>query len=78
VLDRRGVVVTSCRVPGGRAGIVAFRVPGVSGADLHAALGRAGITCTRHGDRVRLSVHATTTPAALGRVEDALAAAAPS
>jgi selenocysteine lyase/cysteine desulfurase len=78
VLDRPGVVVTSSRAPGDRAGIVAFRVPGASGADLHAALGRAGVTCTRHGDRVRLSVHATTTPAALGRVEDALAATVPS
>jgi hypothetical protein len=30
------------------------------------------VTCTRHGQRVRLSVHATTTPAALDRVADAL------
>ena len=73
VLDRRGAVVTSSRAPGSRGGIVAFRVPGVVGADLHAALGRAGVTCTRHGERVRLSVHATTTSAALERVDDALA-----
>ncbi|MCZ2821230.1 aminotransferase class V-fold PLP-dependent enzyme [Modestobacter sp. VKM Ac-2977] len=73
LLDRRGVVVTSSREPAERAGIVAFRVPGVDGAELHAALGRAGVTCTRHGERVRLSVHATTTPAALQRVDDALA-----
>jgi selenocysteine lyase/cysteine desulfurase len=73
VLDRRGVVVTSSRAPGERAGIVAFRLPGVDGADLHAALGRAGVTCTRHGERIRLSVHATTTSAALDRVDAALA-----
>jgi selenocysteine lyase/cysteine desulfurase len=73
VVDRRGVVVTSSREPAQRAGIVAFRVPGVDGAELHAALGRAGVACTRHGERVRLSVHATTTPAALERVDEALA-----
>ena len=73
VLDRRRVVVTSSRAPGSRAGIVAFRAPGVDGADLHAALVRAGVACTRHGERVRLSVHATTTSAALGRVDAALA-----
>ena len=73
LLDRRGAVVTSSRAPERRAGVVAFRVPGVDGAALHAALGRAGVTATRHGERVRLSVHATTTPAALDRVDDALA-----
>jgi selenocysteine lyase/cysteine desulfurase len=73
LLDRRGAVVTSARTPAARAGIVAFRVPGVDGATLHAALAEAGVTGTRHGDRVRLSVHATTTPAALDRVDDALA-----
>ena len=73
VLDRRGVEVTSSRSPGERAGIVAFRVPGVDGADLHATLAAAGVTSTRHGDRVRLSVHATTTSAALDRVDAALA-----
>ncbi|GAA4732351.1 hypothetical protein GCM10023328_09550 [Modestobacter marinus] len=72
LLDRRGVLVTSSRERAARAGIVAFRVPGVDGAELHAALGRAGVTCTRHGERVRLSVHATTTPVALQRVDDAL------
>ncbi|WP_222195554.1 aminotransferase class V-fold PLP-dependent enzyme [Modestobacter italicus] len=73
LLDRRGVDVTSSRTPAQRAGIVAFRVPGVDGADLHAALGQAGVTCTRHGERVRLSVHATTGRAALDRVDAALA-----
>ena len=72
VLGRRGAVVTSERDPACRAGIVAFRMPGLDGAALHAALGRAGVTCTRHGERVRLSVHATTTSAALERVDAAL------
>ena len=72
VLDRHGAVVTSARAPATRAGIAAFRVPGVDGAALHAALAGAGVTATRHGDRVRLSVHATTTPGALDRVDDAL------
>nr|WP_246406585.1 aminotransferase class V-fold PLP-dependent enzyme [Modestobacter versicolor] len=72
VLDRRGAVVTSERDPARRAGIVSFRVPGLDGAALHEALGRAGVTCTRHGERVRLSVHATTTAAALDRVDAAL------
>ncbi|MEU2347814.1 aminotransferase class V-fold PLP-dependent enzyme [Modestobacter sp. NPDC049651] len=72
LLDRSGVEVASERDPAHRAGIVAARVPGVDGAVLHAALGDAGVACTRHGDRVRLSVHATTTPAAFARVGEAL------
>jgi selenocysteine lyase/cysteine desulfurase len=72
LLDGRGAVVTSARDPERRAGIVAFRLDGVDGAVLHAALGESGVTCTRHGERVRLSVHATTTTAALDRVADAL------
>jgi selenocysteine lyase/cysteine desulfurase len=72
LLDARGAVVTSARDPERRAGIVAFHLEGVDGAVLHAALGESGVTCTRHGQRVRLSVHATTTAAALDRVADAL------
>jgi len=67
VLDRHGVEVTSSRVPERRAGIVAFRGPAA-----HEALTRAGVACTRHGERVRLSVHASTTSAALDRVDAAL------
>ena len=72
LLDRAGAEVTSERNPAHRAGIVAVRVPGVPGEVLHAALGDAGVACTRHGERVRLSVHATTTPAAFTRVGEAL------
>lgn len=72
LLDRRDVLVTSSREPARRAGIVAFSVPGVDGGELQAALAEAGVTCTRHGERVRLSVHATTTTAALDRVDEAL------
>jgi len=67
VLDRAGAVVTSSRVPDRRAGIVAFTRPGA-----HESLTRAGVTCTRHGERVRLSVHASTSSAALDRVDAAL------
>jgi len=73
LLDRCGAVVTSERDPARRSGIVAVRLPGVAGDVLHAALGDAGVACTRHGERVRLSVHATTTTAAFDRVGDALA-----
>ena len=68
VLDRHGAAVTSSREPDRRAGIVAFAEPGA-----YDALTAAGVTCTRHGERVRLSVHATTTSAALDRVDAALA-----
>ena len=72
LLDRFGAVVTSERDPVRRSGIVAARVPGVDGGALHDALGEAGVTCTRHGERVRLSVHATTGPVAFERVAAAL------
>jgi selenocysteine lyase/cysteine desulfurase len=67
LLDRCGAVVTSSRAPERRGGIVAFRQAGA-----HEALTAAGIACTWHGERVRLSVHATTTSAALDRVGTAL------
>ena len=73
LLDRCGAVVTSERDPVRRSGIVAVRLPGVDGGVLHAALGGAGVACTRHGGRVRLSVHATTTCAAFDRVAEGLA-----
>lgn len=72
LLDRCGAEVTSERDPAHRAGIVAARVPEVPGDVLHAALGEAGVACTRHGERVRLSVHATTRTEAFDRVGDAL------
>jgi selenocysteine lyase/cysteine desulfurase len=49
-----------------RAGLVVAGVPAGEAAAVGARLEAAGVTATVHGDdRVRLSVHATTTPAAL-------------
>lgn len=49
-----------------RAGLVVAGVRNGEAAAMNARLGAAGVTATSHGtDRVRLSVHATTTPAAL-------------
>ena len=72
VLDAAGASVASPRRRERRAGIVSFSVPGRSGQDVHAALAHHGVTCTRHGDRVRLAIHATTTAEALERVSAAL------
>lgn len=72
VVDAAGAVLTSPRQAGQRAGIVAFSVPGMTGHDLHTALTQEGVTCTRHGDRVRLAAHATTTAEATVRVKAAL------
>lgn len=72
VIDGGGAVLTSPRRTEQRAGIVSFSVAGVSGQDLHTALTREGVTCTRHGDRIRLAVHATTSAEAITRVKAAL------
>ena len=72
VLDAAGASLASPRQRARRAGIVSFSMPGRSGQDLHAGLGRSGVTCTRHGERVRLAVHATTTTEAAERVTTAL------
>lgn len=73
VVDAAGAVLTSPRQTGQRAGIVSFSVPGMTGQDLHTALTQEEVTCTRHGDRVRLAVHATTTAEAIERVRAAVA-----
>lgn len=72
VLDAAGAVLTSPRQAEQRAGIVSFSVLGRTGQDLHTALTREGVTCTRHGDRVRLAVHATTGAEAIQRVKAGL------
>ena len=43
------------------AGIVPFRLPDAPMEKVHRTLTAAGIACTWHADRIRLSVHATTT-----------------
>lgn len=65
-LEEAGVPVLSPVARKERAGIVVAGAPSGSAASLGARLETAGVTATIHGDdRVRLSVHATTTPAAL-------------
>lgn len=65
-LDEAGATLLSPRDPGLRAGIVVVGVPDGRAAEVHARLTEAGVTATVHGDdRLRLSVHATTTPAAV-------------
>jgi selenocysteine lyase/cysteine desulfurase len=65
-LDEVGVAVLSPRDPAERAGIVVAGIPGDRAPLAHRALADAGVTTTLHGsDRIRLSVHATTTTAAV-------------
>ena len=65
-LDREGVDVLSPRERGERAAIVVAGIPGERGAAAHERLAAAGVTSTLHGTgRIRFSVHATTTPAAV-------------
>jgi len=68
-LGAAGVPVLSPVARAERAGIVVAGVPAGTAAAVGARLETAGVTATLHGDdRVRLSVHATTTPAALDAV----------
>ncbi|WP_329417833.1 aminotransferase class V-fold PLP-dependent enzyme [Streptomyces sp. NBC_01268] len=55
-----------------RAGIGTFRLPGHDPAAVHRALEAAGVTTTRRDEWIRLSPHATTTPAAAELFADAL------
>ena len=65
-LESAGVPVLSPIARAERAGIVVAGVPAGTAAEVGAELEAAGVTATVHGeDRVRFSVHATTTPAAI-------------
>jgi len=65
-LDNAGVPVLSPREPGLRAGIVVAGVADSVAPLAHARLAAAGVTSTLHGtDRIRFSVHASTTTAAV-------------
>jgi len=65
-LDAAGVPVLSPREPGLRAGIVVAGVADSAAPLAHARLAAAGVTSTLHGtDRIRFSVHASTTTAAV-------------
>ncbi|MGG7510715.1 aminotransferase class V-fold PLP-dependent enzyme [Plantibacter sp. YIM 135249] len=65
-LQAAGVPVLSPTAPEQRAGIVVAGLPDGDAASVHQTLEAVGVTATLHGpDRIRFSVHATTTPAAL-------------
>ncbi|WP_335977793.1 aminotransferase class V-fold PLP-dependent enzyme [Streptomyces sp. CA2R106] len=68
-----GGLLLSPDAPAERAGIVSFRMPGTPAADVAAALHAHGVTPTTRTDSLRLSAHASTTPAAISRVRAALA-----
>lgn len=55
------------------SGIVPFAVPAMDQTVVHQRLAAAGISSTLHGDRIRLSVHATTTDESIDMVLAALA-----
>jgi selenocysteine lyase/cysteine desulfurase len=65
-LDDAGLAVLSPRASAERAGIVVAGIAGGRAGLAHRALAEAGVTATLHGtDRIRLSVHATTTTGAV-------------
>jgi selenocysteine lyase/cysteine desulfurase len=66
LLDDAGIQLLSPRNRAERAGIVVAGIAAERAPEAHAALAAAGISATLHGaDRIRFSVHATTTPAPL-------------
>jgi selenocysteine lyase/cysteine desulfurase len=68
-----GVVALSSPDAARRAGIAPVSVPGADLAAAHAALTAEGISTTLHGpDRIRVSMHASTDPAALDRAAELL------
>lgn len=72
-LRSANVDIVSPADPARRAGIVVARLGPDEGVGAHRLLTDAGITTTLHGpDCIRLSVHATTSPAALDTVGDLL------
>jgi selenocysteine lyase/cysteine desulfurase len=73
VVVRRGGEMLVEIAPERSAGILAFSVPGRSGAEVGAALARRGITCSVRADHVRLSPHASTPDDTVRLVDEALA-----
>lgn len=55
-----------------QSGIVPFRPARTSAPEAHRTLQAAGVSSTLHGDRIRLSVHATTTPESVAMAVAAL------
>ena len=58
------------------SGIVSFRLPNFTPAQIHEHLRSAGVLLTQHGSYVRASAHATTTPEVVDAVDAALASMA--
>jgi selenocysteine lyase/cysteine desulfurase len=56
-IDRHGLELLSPRAPERRAGIVTFRVPGTSSAELCAELLRRRVLCAQRGGGIRFSPH---------------------
>jgi selenocysteine lyase/cysteine desulfurase len=74
-LDEVGIPVLSPRSPRERAGIVVAEVPLGRAAEIRDRLAEQGLTVTAHApDRIRLSVHATTSMASMEQVAAALRA----
>jgi selenocysteine lyase/cysteine desulfurase len=73
-LRRTGAVVLTGDAAAGRSGIVPFRPGRITAPEAHRKLLDAGVSSTLHGDRVRLSVHATTTAQSVAMVVGALGA----
>jgi selenocysteine lyase/cysteine desulfurase len=72
-LDESGAeVLRPWRSDRERAGIVSFRLPGESSATTHQRLLDAGVVCSKRGDWVRASFHATTSDAVTGMLAESL------
>ncbi len=65
-------VATPWRHDGERSGIVSFRLPDEDPAVTHGRLTDAGISCTKYGEAIRMSVHATTRSRGLELLAEAL------
>jgi cysteine desulfurase / selenocysteine lyase len=76
-IDRHGLELVTPRDPNRRAGIITFRVPGTSSAELHASLMKRRVLCAQRGGGIRFSPHFYTSVEVIDRaVEHLLAIAA--
>ncbi|MBA3955460.1 MAG: aminotransferase class V-fold PLP-dependent enzyme [Acidimicrobiia bacterium] len=55
--EEAGATVLSDRSPGGRSGIVTFRLDGLDAATMHRELGDQGIVCSPRGGGIRIAPH---------------------
>jgi len=66
-IDRHGLELLTPRNPERRAGIMTFRVPGLSSSDLHAELMKRRVLCAQRGGGIRFSPHFYTPPEVIDR-----------